>query len=167
MNVRSAVVWVGLVFLSPFIGSFLYLILGVNRIHRAAIKRRQCDRSVTSFERSVARWAAPDEALTERSTTVQIGAKMFTPGAFTVDNSIEPLVNGDEAFPAMLEAIGGAKRSVALMTYIFESRPSRSEVCESPYGCQAQGSQGSGSCRRRGDKVQQASDRCGLESTRN
>lgn len=33
---------------------------------------------------------------------------------------IEPLVNGDEAFPAMLDAIAGASRSVALSTYIFD-----------------------------------------------
>ena len=116
-DVRSAVVWVSLVFLSPFIGSFVYLILGVNRIHRAAIKRRQYDRSVASFERSVANSVAPDELTRNARQLYRLGQKVH-PGAFTVDNSIEQLVNGDEAFPAMLEAIGGAKISVALMTYI-------------------------------------------------
>jgi cardiolipin synthase len=35
-------------------------------------------------------------------------------------NRVEPLVNGGQAFPAMLEAIAGAKRSIALSTYIFD-----------------------------------------------
>jgi cardiolipin synthase len=36
-------------------------------------------------------------------------------------NLVEPLENGDEAFPAMLAAIGNAKHSVALSTYIFDN----------------------------------------------
>ena len=35
-------------------------------------------------------------------------------------NRVQPLHNGDEAFPAMIEAIRGAQRSVALCTYIFD-----------------------------------------------
>lgn len=121
-DVRSAVVWIGFVFLSPFFGSFLYLILGVNRIHRAAIKRRQADRSVTSFERSLASRVAPDE-LTENSRQMYKLGQRVHPDEFTEDNSVEQLINGDEAFPAMLEAIAGARRSVALMTYIFDRDP--------------------------------------------
>jgi cardiolipin synthase len=36
-------------------------------------------------------------------------------------NKVEPLIDGDQAYPAMLEAIAGAKRSVALLSYIFDS----------------------------------------------
>jgi cardiolipin synthase len=35
------------------------------------------------------------------------------------DNELEPLVGGDEAYPAMLRAIDGATRTIALSTYIF------------------------------------------------
>jgi cardiolipin synthase len=38
-------------------------------------------------------------------------------------NRVEPLVNGDEAYPEMLRAIDGAQVSIALSTYIFESSP--------------------------------------------
>src|SRR5690606_22308968 len=38
-------------------------------------------------------------------------------------NRIEPLRNGDETYPAMLEAIRGARRSIALGTYIFNDDP--------------------------------------------
>ena len=36
-------------------------------------------------------------------------------------NSFDPLVNGDEAYPAMLQAIEQAEHSVTLMTYIFDN----------------------------------------------
>ncbi len=39
----------------------------------------------------------------------------------TAGNQIEPLVNGDAAFPAMLAAIESAKKSVSLSTYIFDN----------------------------------------------
>jgi len=38
---------------------------------------------------------------------------------FTRGNRIERLRNGDEIFPAMLEAIAGAERSVELLTYVY------------------------------------------------
>jgi len=34
---------------------------------------------------------------------------------------VEPLVDGDEAFPAMLAAIEAAERSVTLASYIFDT----------------------------------------------
>ena len=39
----------------------------------------------------------------------------------TTGNQIEPLVNGDAAFPAMLAAIESAQKSVSLVTYIFDN----------------------------------------------
>lgn len=36
-------------------------------------------------------------------------------------NRIEPLINGDEIFPAMLEAIAGAQRTISFETYIYWS----------------------------------------------
>ena len=38
----------------------------------------------------------------------------------THGNRVEPLINGDEAYPAMLEAITAAERSIALSTFIFD-----------------------------------------------
>src|SRR6185369_11361958 len=35
-------------------------------------------------------------------------------------NGLEPLINGDEAYPAMLDAINQAHRSLSLQTYIFD-----------------------------------------------
>src|SRR6185503_12005300 len=37
---RAAVSWVGLVWLAPLVGSVLYFIFGINRIHRRAVDLR-------------------------------------------------------------------------------------------------------------------------------
>ena len=39
----------------------------------------------------------------------------------TAANHVQPLVNGDEAFPAMLAAIESAKTTIALVSYIFDN----------------------------------------------
>ena len=49
-------------------------------------------------------------------TVSRVVAQPLTDG-----NGIEPLVNGDEAFPAMLAAIESAKKSVSLCSYIFDN----------------------------------------------
>ena len=39
-NERAAIAWVGLILLSPIIGSIAYLLLGINRIRRRAVRVR-------------------------------------------------------------------------------------------------------------------------------
>ncbi len=46
----------------------------------------------------------------------RVVAQPLTPG-----NRVQPLVNGDEAFPAMLAAIESATRSISLVSYIFDN----------------------------------------------
>ncbi len=45
-------------------------------------------------------------------------------------NRVTPLVNGDQAYPAMLEAIDQAARSVTLTTYIFRNDPMGQQFLE-------------------------------------
>ncbi len=121
---RAAVSWVGLVWLAPLVGAVLYFIFGVNRIHRRAVDLRgqteryrhdiavaPCDSGrmedyLTGDTRHLAPIARVVDAVARRA---------LLPG-----NRVTPLVNGDKAFPAMLEAIAGAQQSVALSTYIFD-----------------------------------------------
>jgi len=37
-DVRAAIVWIGLVWLVPFVGALLYLLFGVNRLQRKAAR---------------------------------------------------------------------------------------------------------------------------------
>src|SRR5208283_3637317 len=48
----------------------------------------------------------------------------------TTGNQIQPLINGDEAFPAMLAAIESAQKTVSLSTYIFDNDPAGQKFVE-------------------------------------
>lgn len=45
----------------------------------------------------------------------------FSNGAISTGNAVETLVNGDEIFPSMLDAINDAKATINFETYIYWS----------------------------------------------
>ncbi len=128
-DVRSAVAWAGLIWLSPFIGASLYLVFGINRISRRATRLRadESDTLVPLPERvamAARRELAPSDA-TAASLPYGLGALRRFIGTvsarpLTHGNRVTPLINGDEGYPAMLEAIEGARESIAMCTYIFD-----------------------------------------------
>jgi len=114
---RAAALWIAISLLAPLLGPLMYFVFGINRTERRAKRKFRRDRARQ-------RRAAPDVA--ERAPTVgdleplarlvdRVGVEPLVAG-----NRIEPLWNGEEAFPAMLEAIGSAKKSIALCSYIFD-----------------------------------------------
>jgi cardiolipin synthase len=123
-DARAAVSWAGLIWLVPFLGAFLYLLLGVNRIRRRARSLRaghahpkpppspsECDVS------EIPRVLGPEAAHLTALARVVAGA---TGGPLLRGNRITPLHNGDEAYPVMIRAIDEARDSVLLCTYIFD-----------------------------------------------
>jgi cardiolipin synthase len=121
---RAAVAWVGFVWLVPLVGAVLYFIFGVNRIHRRAISLRG---QIEPYRATSPVPPCTTEALVEHlpsdathltglarvvSSVVQ---RPLLPG-----NRVEPLVNGDAAYPDMLAAIAAAQHSISLSTYIFD-----------------------------------------------
>ena len=120
-DVRAAIGWTGLVWLTPILGSFLYFFLGINRIRRAAGRMRSvrhlhtADRLAARAGNEVARVDLPAPLARLATLTGRISGEPLTEG-----NTVEPLVDGDAGYPAMLEAIGSARTSIALATYIFD-----------------------------------------------
>lgn len=121
---RSAVVWTGLAWLVPLGGALLYFILGINRIRRRAQLLRSASARPSGPELPAGcppetlEQHLPDEArpLTRLAALLdKVVTNPLVPG-----NRIEPLINGDEAFPAMLQAIADARSTLALSTYIFD-----------------------------------------------
>lgn len=115
---RSALGWtVTLVFL-PVIGLVIYLIFGISRAQSRAekIMRRIADiekRYPHNTECGSVKLA--DSHARDFAT---LGARL-TATPLCGGNSVTPLHNGDEAYPAMLEAIDKANHHVFLGTYIF------------------------------------------------
>lgn len=119
---RAALGWIALCLLLPVAGPVLYTILGINRIRRRA-RRLELPGLRVGFERG--RGRLPNSSDTPGMPTdfrplEKIGARL-SEHPVTVGNSVEPLINGDQTFPAMLEAIDGAARSIFLATYIFDT----------------------------------------------
>jgi len=117
-DVRAAIGWVGLIWLTPLLGSILYWAFGINRIRRRAerlerpiVEAAQAGRVYREGTDIEAPGLAPLAELVSRATNTPLLS----------GNRITPLVNGDETYPAMLEAIREARRSVILCTYIFDA----------------------------------------------
>ena len=121
---RAAVLWVGVIWLVPWIGPLLYFVLGVNRIRRHAILlRRGMERyrsvphatpcAAGELQHHLPPHARHLNALAEAVDTLV--ARPLIPS-----NRVEPFINGDQAYPAMLDAIRKARHSIALSTYIFD-----------------------------------------------
>ena len=122
---RSVIGWVGLAWLAPFLGAIVYLILGINRIHRKArtLKIRSSWKKNPEPELSPSDLKRVEEVRSSYPQLVGLAAagsklsnQFIKPG-----NSVEPLVDGDEAYPRMIQAINEAKKTVALLSYIFDS----------------------------------------------
>ncbi len=121
---RAAAGWVGFVLLVPFVGWIVYLLFGVNRIQRRARELRGQKHDMLLLaplpERSEARAGEGVVRLLELEGLARFGQKIL-PESFEQGNAIGVLLNGDEAYPAMIEAIERATRSIAISTYIFNN----------------------------------------------
>lgn len=121
---RAVVAWLGFIWFAPVLGSLLYFVLGVNRIQRSATRLRG---AMAHYRSDAGAVACPPEALhghlaahASHLTPLEAALARVTERPLAPGNRIEPLVDGDRAYSAMLEAIRAATRSIALSTYIFD-----------------------------------------------
>jgi cardiolipin synthase len=120
-DVRAAAGWVGFILLVPFLGWLIYLLFGVNRIQRRARELRGIRRGPAlpmPARRPDGMPVEHGEQRRELESLARFGQKVL-PERFEPGNSVAVLENGDETYPAMIAAIDGAERSLALSTYIF------------------------------------------------
>jgi len=117
----AVVAWVGLAWLAPISGAIAYYLLGINRIQRSA---SALDRRVTIVPEAArdARAAGGRRSAiaSQFEGLLRLGERV-TRRPLYEGNSVEPLVDGDAAYPAMLAAIDGAQRSITLVSYIFDN----------------------------------------------
>ena len=111
----SAVAWIGIAWLSPVLGSLLYVLLGVNRVHRRALTMRAPQAPAVPPPASGE--VSPDDYL----AALEYSAERITGRRAKSGNAIAILRNGDEAYPRMIAAIEAAEHSVALCSYIFRA----------------------------------------------
>ena len=114
-DVRAAFGWIAAVWFSPIMGGILYYLFGVNRVNRRALSLSRKRPRAGNI-----RAAAPSCVAPNLAALSQIGERV-TSVPLSAGNGVVMLRGGDEAYPAMLAAIKGAKSSVALTTYIFRN----------------------------------------------
>lgn len=116
-NERTSLAWIGLVVFSPVLGSLFYWFFGINRIKRSAqriypqtIKKELLPHQVHHKLRQFpSQWQRAMHA-----------GYAIHPLNYLTANEVEPLINGDKAYPAMIDAIQSARDYVLLSSYIFE-----------------------------------------------
>lgn len=122
-DARAAISWGGIIWLVPFLGVWLYVLLGINRIRRRAQALRGDQPEVDSpIEHPV---VSAEELRARLGPQAQLAPLAALVGQVThlellSGNRVRPLVGGDEAYPVMIAAIEDATRSVALSSYIFD-----------------------------------------------
>ncbi|MGD0746033.1 MAG: cardiolipin synthase [Verrucomicrobiota bacterium] len=126
-DTRAATLWIGFIWLLPVVGPVLYLVLGVNRIRRRAVSLGVHK----TFSRPVPKnLGEPQHEGAEHLKMLARAVSRVVTRPLTAGNKIQPLVNGDEAFPAMLAAIESAQKCVSLSTYIFDNDASGRQFIE-------------------------------------
>ena len=129
-HVPAIVGWVGLAWLAPISGALAYFLLGINRIQRSANALPR--RASTDLPEETRRLLAAAECAVEGPVDEagprhpglaglrRLGERVIRRHIYE-GNRIEPLVDGDAAYPAMLHAIEAAERSVSIVSYIFDN----------------------------------------------
>ncbi|MDR0617577.1 MAG: phospholipase D-like domain-containing protein [Endomicrobium sp.] len=117
-DIKSSIGWIALVFLSPFIGTILYIFLGINRVKRKSLKLKK----VTSLNESYSHTLINDifENLPiNYKQFIMFGHKVYNQN-FVFGNFIKPLQNGSQAYPEMIKTIKEAKKEVLISSYVFD-----------------------------------------------
>src|ERR1051325_10604742 len=128
---RAAALWLGFIWLVPLLGPLLYLALVVNRIRRHALSLRIGQPQGRACPKPVPEdMGEPNRVEAEHLRMLVRVADRVALRPLVAANCVGPLVNGDEAYPAMLEAIDAARISVSLATYIFDNDRSGNQFVE-------------------------------------
>ena len=119
-DVRAAIAWVGVALFSPFIGALLYLVAGVNRVRKQRITQ---PRAGTIYaEELIEKVLVNDigDTVGGQFSTLKVLGDRVSHFKVLNFNQATILRGGDQTYPAMLAAIRGASKSVALQSYIFD-----------------------------------------------
>lgn len=120
-EVRAAIGWVGVIILSPFAGSILYFIAGINRVRQTQITGLR-NKGIKEYRSDNAPPIIQlNETFTPQLASLQTLGDHISHFQLRGGNHIQLLAGGDEAYPAMLSAIENAEHSIALQSYIFDN----------------------------------------------
>lgn len=127
----STLLWIFVAWSFPFLGPFLYLTVGIDRVQDRGFLKQTKDREFFSHRDKherflpVTYWKQVEEAAWRKEgnrfiTDVNRAMNAIAPEHPMLEgNRITPLVDGDEAYPEMLAAIKSARDHIHLQSFIF------------------------------------------------
>jgi len=120
-DVRAAIGWVAVTLFSPLFGALFYVVAGINRTRHTRVSQQR-DETMLAYTGhldahviDVVPYSAPQFA------SLRLLGDKVSRFRLMGGNAVRPLAGGDEAYPAMLEAIRSARHSIAMQTYIFDN----------------------------------------------
>ncbi len=133
---RSAMGWISISLVFPVFGPLCYLLFGINRIQTAAeklnIQAPQLDCPHPCNYAQIAE--VPYQFQGQFTTSRQIsGVNLLR------HNQIQPLINGDMAYPRMLASIAAAQKYIYLSTYIYENNSLGHRLAQALHAAQKRG----------------------------
>jgi cardiolipin synthase len=136
---RSAAAWVGLCLFTPAFGVLLYLLLGYNRIRTRARRLHALPASEHEEARLAIEQADAEHLIAPEYRNLAYLGRATSGNPLLTGNQLELLVDGDEAYPAMLAAIRAARSYVHLQSYIFDAHGAGREFIEELAEARARG----------------------------
>lgn len=131
---NSTFLWMFVTWTIPGFGAFLYLCFGVNRVPNKGFIKHESDLRLLAERRALEaamnaspmahvhhlRHTARGEPTREHHREFMRAMGAMLPDHYLLGgNRIDPLITGNEAFPAMLNAIQGAKHHINLQSFII------------------------------------------------
>lgn len=114
-EVASAVGWIAFAWFAPITGALTYFLFGINRVRQ----RARLMRPLAHRHAGRAPWPSPTED--DHLDPLERGIGRITERPTLAGNAVAIHHDGDEAYPAMLAAIGAARYSIGLSSYIFRN----------------------------------------------
>lgn len=139
---QSALGWIATCILFPLAGPLLYFFFGINRVSRRA--KRLWRQSLPAQLRLSSTAAATDTPaknleLPAGFSGLAAFANVATGNPLLPGNDIEILHNGEDTYPAMLDAINRATQCIYLSTYIFRADESGKQFIDALAAAQSRG----------------------------
>lgn len=119
-EVRSSIGWIALSWLSPFIGSSIYIAFGVNRVVRRA-RKSGFEPRLGTMRANYTPIITADCGFPANIGAIAKAGDSISGLPLIEGNAMELFNDGDRAYPEMLKAIEEAQYSIALASYIFAS----------------------------------------------
>lgn len=132
-DVGAALGWIGLIWLVPLVGVGLYVLLGINRVRRRAERLRRPQRT-RAKDRTTADKDAHDDL-----EALQRGVSRVSRRPLETGCHLDIYQDGDEAYPAMLAAIAGARHSIGMTSFIWRTDESGTRFIEALAAAKARG----------------------------